>query len=201
MVTFTLRLPWWPIVRLFSHNPLVRTVDRVEAVFVLAAVTLSLLGAPVAAAAVGTVVHDARSHLYAQQAQTRHALTATGTDADAARAQPAPTHEVFIVTAQWPISGGAHSGAVKPVLTIHPSDQIGIWVDDTAQQVDEPAALSHAANEAVAAALVVWVIVIAAAAGLLAIARAMANHVRNTGWQHDIDKLLCCGGGQPNTQP
>jgi hypothetical protein len=105
------------------------------------------------------------------------------------------------VPAQWSFSEGPQRGAVKPAPTVHPSDRIGIWVDDNARQVDEPAALSHAANEAVAAALVVWVIVVAAAAGLLAIARAMLNRARNTGWQHDIDKLLCCGGGQPNTQP
>jgi hypothetical protein len=51
------------------------------------------------------------------------------------------------------------------------------------------------------AALAIWVIVIAAAAGLLAIARAMLNRVRNTGWPRDIDNLLCHGGGQPYTQP
>jgi len=41
----------------------------------------------------------------------------------------------------------------------------------------------------------------AAAAGLLAIGRAILNRVRNTGWQHEIDNLLCRGGGQTNTQP
>lgn len=201
METFTLRVPWWPTLRLFSRNPLLRAVDRVEAVFVLAAVVVSLLGALFAAAAVSTAVHDARSHLYAQQAQTRHAVSATGTDADAAAAQPAPPHEVIIVPAQRPISGTAPRGAIKPAPTIHTSNRIGIWVDDDREQVAEPTALSDAANEAVAAALVVWVIVIAAAAGLLAIARALLNHVRNTGWQHDIDKLLCRGDGQTNTQP
>lgn len=119
METFTLRVPWWPTLRLFSRNPLLRAVDRVEAVFVLAAVVVSLLGALFAAAAVSTAVHDARSHLYAQQAQTRHAVSATGTDADAAAAQPAPPHEVIIVPAQRPISGTAPRGAIKPAPTIH----------------------------------------------------------------------------------
>jgi hypothetical protein len=65
MDTFTLRLPRWLILRMFSRNPLLCAVDRVEAVFVLGAVVVSLLAAPFAAAIVGTAVHDARSHLYA----------------------------------------------------------------------------------------------------------------------------------------
>ncbi|MGO9525767.1 MAG: hypothetical protein ACLPQP_27700, partial [Mycobacterium sp.] len=46
-----------------------------------------------------------------------------------------------------------------------------------------------------------WVIVITAAAGLLALTRATLDHVRNIGWQHDINDLLCHGGGYTNTQP
>jgi hypothetical protein len=47
---------------------------------------------------------------------------------------------------------------------------------------------------------VTWSIVIAATASLLALTRAMLDHVRNTGWQHDIDTLFC-HGSQTNTQP
>ena len=50
-------------------------------------------------------------------------------------------------------------------------------------------------------ALVIWLSVIAAGAALATLARAILNRVRITGWQHDIDTLLCSGGGQTNTQP
>lgn len=123
------------------------------------------------------------------------------TDAGAAGAEPAPPHEVITLPARWVIRATAHSGVVKAAPTIYPRDRIGIWVDNSGRRVDEPTALSRAANDAVVAALVMWVIVIAATAGLLAIARAMLNRVRNTGWQRDIDNLLCHGGGQPYTQP
>jgi hypothetical protein len=108
---------------------------------------------------------------------------------------------VITLPARWVISATAHSGVVKAAPTTYPRDRIGIWVDDNGRQVDEPTTLSRAANDAVVAAIVMWVIVIAAAAGLLAIARAKLNRVRNTGWQRDIDNLLCHGGGQMYTQP
>lgn len=201
MDPFTLRLRWGPILRLFSRNPLVRTVDRVEAVFVLGAVVVALLAAPFAAAAVSTAVHVARGHLHAEQAQTRQDVTATVTDVHATGAESAPPYEVITAPARWVISRTAHSGAVDTAPTVQIGDRVGVWVDDDAQQVDEPAALSRAANDAVVAALVIWVIVVAAAAGVLAVGRVMLNHVRNTGWQHDIDNLPCRGGGQTNTQP
>lgn len=200
MEPFTLRLPRGPILRLFSRNPLVRTVDRVEAVLMLGAVVVALLAAPFAAAPVGTAVHDARGHLYAEQAQTRHTVLATVTDVHATGAESAP-HEVITTPARPVFSRTAHGGAVDTAPTVQIGDRVGIWVDDDAQQVDEPAALSRAANDAVVAALVTWVIVVAAAAGLLAVGRVMLNRVRNTGWQHDIDNLLCGGGGQTNIQP
>lgn len=64
MITFRLRLPCRTILRVFSRNPLVRGTDRLEAVVMLLAVTVSLLTIPFAAAA-GTAVHDSRSHVYA----------------------------------------------------------------------------------------------------------------------------------------
>ncbi|HTX95690.1 MAG TPA: hypothetical protein VME67_13075 [Mycobacterium sp.] len=201
MEPFTLHLPWWPILRLFSRNPLVRKVGRVEAVFMLEAVVVALLAAPFVAAAVGTAVHDARGHLYAEQAETRQAITTTASDVHTTGAEPAPPQGVIIAPARPVISRTAHSGAVDTAPTVQIGDRVGIWVDGDAQRGDESAALSRAANDAVVAALVTWVIVVAAAAGLLTVGRVMLNRIRNTGWQHDIDNLLCRGGGQTNTHP
>lgn len=86
MITFRLRLPCRTILRVFSRNSLVRGTDRLEAVVMLLAVTVSLLTIPFAAAA-GTAVHDSRSHVYAHQAQTRHPATATVIDHEGDRQQ------------------------------------------------------------------------------------------------------------------
>jgi len=79
MDTFTVRLPRWPILlRLLGRDPLVRTTDRIEALVLVLAVVVSLLAAPITAA-VGTAVYDSSRHIYAEQAHTRHTVTATVT--------------------------------------------------------------------------------------------------------------------------
>jgi hypothetical protein len=78
MYTSTLGLPRWPIVQVFGRNPLVRTSDRVEALVLVLAVVESLLAVPIGAP-IGTAVHDSIRHLYAEQAQSRHPVTATVT--------------------------------------------------------------------------------------------------------------------------
>jgi hypothetical protein len=200
MEMFMLRLPWWPI-RLFSRNRLVRKVDRIEAAVVLLAVVTSLLGAPIVAVAVGTAVHDARSDMYTEQAPTRHPVTAAMTDVHAIGAGLALPDRVINMPARRLLSGTEHRGALNAAPTIQLGQRVSIWVENDGQQVDEPTALPRGANDAVLAALVIWVIVITAAGGLLALTRAMTDHVRNTGWEHDINNLLCRGGGHTNSQP
>ena len=83
MDTFTVRLPRWPVLlRLLGRDPLVRTIDRIEALVLVLAVVVSLLAAPISAA-VGTAVYDSRRQLYAEQAETRHTVVATVTDVPA----------------------------------------------------------------------------------------------------------------------
>ena len=76
MQTFTLLPQRWWVVRAFGRNPVVRLSDRVGVLLVLLACAVSIIAAPVAGA-VGTAVYDAHSLRYAEQAQTRHPVTAT----------------------------------------------------------------------------------------------------------------------------
>ena len=72
-------VPRWRVLRACGRNPLVRGIDRLE----LLIVALGILVAPVSVAcagALGTAIHDARSRVYIEQAQTRHTLTATATE-------------------------------------------------------------------------------------------------------------------------
>lgn len=58
--TFTLRVPRWPaLMRLRGRDPLVRSVDRIEAVIITLAVALSLFAVPIAGA-VGTALFDSK---------------------------------------------------------------------------------------------------------------------------------------------
>ncbi|MET0993627.1 MAG: hypothetical protein ABWY20_05890, partial [Mycobacterium sp.] len=68
MDTFTVRLPRWPVLlRLAGRGPLVRTIDRIEALVLVLAVVVSLIAAPIAAA-VGTAVYDSSRQAYAEHA-------------------------------------------------------------------------------------------------------------------------------------
>ncbi len=197
--TFTVRLPRWPILlRLSGHDPLVRTTDRIEALMLVLAVVVSLLCAPIAAA-VATEVHDSNRQLYAEQARSRHFVTAT------ISGDPAVQQDLRIITmtapARWSVAGAEQTGTVTVPSTAKPGDPIEIWVDDNGAQVPAPSPTSRAAVEAVAAAIAIWVTVIAAAATLVAVTRAVCDRIRFAGWQHDLDGLVGHGGGHATNQP
>ncbi|MBX9918566.1 MAG: hypothetical protein K2Y33_01855 [Mycolicibacterium frederiksbergense] len=67
------RLRWY--LRALGFHPLVRTVDRLEALTVLGVLVAGLFAIPVAVSA-GTVVHDASLRTAEQQAQSRHSVQA-----------------------------------------------------------------------------------------------------------------------------
>ncbi|MGE2721753.1 hypothetical protein [Mycolicibacterium celeriflavum] len=58
--TFTLRLPRLPVlVRLKGHDPLVRSVDRIEALVMVLAIAVTVIAVPIAGA-IGTALFDAK---------------------------------------------------------------------------------------------------------------------------------------------
>jgi hypothetical protein len=195
--TFTVRLPRWPIFELLRRNPLVRTSDRIQALVSALAVVVVLLSVPVAAA-VGTAVYDSRRDVYAEQAHSRHLITATITDDTGApkisRANTA------MMKARWSAAGAEHTGAVEAPSATESGDTVAIWVDNNGELADEPTPTNRAAVDAVTAALFILAGVTAAAAILLAATRAVCDRIRAIRWQHDLDTLVG-GGGHSTSQP
>lgn len=174
MDTFSVRLPRWPVIWMSGRNPLIRVSDRVEALVAVLAVVVSLVAVPIAAA-LGTAVHDSRSRVYAQQAQARHLVTATVTDGKAVRkdlSKPSVN-----VPARWFAGGAEHTGTVSAPLKVKTGDSIDIWVDNDGSLVGPPS--RTAMDEAVAAALVFWVVVALAAGGVCAATRVVLDRIRN----------------------
>jgi hypothetical protein len=193
MDTFTVGLPRWPVLlRLAGRDPLVRTIDRIEALVLVLAVVVALLAAPIAAAA-GTAVYDSNRHIYAEQAHTRHTVAATVTDDDAA--QPVLRTRTSIVPARWTAAGAEHTGTVEAPSTAKTGDRVAIWVDNNGEQVSEPTPTSRAAAEAAMGALVIWICAAAMAATLFTVTRAVCDRIRFTRWQHDLDLLVGNGDG------
>lgn len=173
MDTFSIRLPRWPVLRMFGRNPLIRVSDRVEVLVMVLAIVVSLVAVPIAAA-LGTAVYDSRSRVYAQQAQDRHLVTATVADGKAVRkdlSKPSVN-----VPARWFAGGAEHTGTVSAPLKVKPGDSIDIWVDGDGSFVGPPS--ETAKDEAVAAALAFWVVVALAAAGVFAATRVVLGRIR-----------------------
>ena len=195
MDTFTLRLPRWPLlVRLGGRDPLVRTIDRIEALVFVIAVVVSVLAIPIAAA-VGTAVYDSRGQIYAEQAHTRHRVAATVTDVPASQISRTGT---TTVPARWTAGGAEHTSAVKVQSTPKPGDTIEVWVNSNGTQVPSPTPTNRAAAEAAVGALVMWICVAAIAATLFTGTRAVCDRIRFTRWQHAIDDLVGRDGRKPS---
>lgn len=183
---FAVRLPRWRVVRLLGSNPLVRGSDRIEALVVVLAVAVCVLAIPVAAA-VGTVVHDVRRQVYAEQAQDRHLVTGVVTDTSIATKPPRKPGKTIAVNARWFADGAEHTGLVPAERAVKPGDAVDIWV----HRDGSPAGLQNrtAEDEAVAAALATWLTVAVAAAAFFAGTRTVLDRVRDAQWQRDFDKL------------
>jgi hypothetical protein len=108
MQTFTLAPQRWWLMRVFGRNPLVRLSDRVGVLLVLLASVASMIAAPVAGA-VGTAVYDAHSLRYAEQAQTRHPVTATVLK-DSSVILDTVT---YTVSARWRADATEHTGSLS----------------------------------------------------------------------------------------
>lgn len=79
MESFVIRPMTWPVLRLFSRSPLMRTSDRVEAAVATLAVFLVVIAAG-CAGVLGTMIHDTETQNYLEQARTRHVLVARAVD-------------------------------------------------------------------------------------------------------------------------
>ena len=197
METFTVRLPRWPVLlRLTGRNPLVRTVDRIEALVLVLAVVVALLAVPIAAAA-GTAIYDSGRHIYAKQANTRHTVAATVVDGDAV--QPLSRTSTTAVPARWIAANTEHTGMIEAPSTIRTGETVTIWVDTTGEQVNEPTPASRAAVEAAMSAMVIWIFVAAMAAALFAVTRSACDRLRFTRWKHDLELLV--GNGDDYQHP
>jgi hypothetical protein len=192
MDTFTLRLPRWPILlRLRGRDPLVRTIDRIEAQVLVLCAVIAVLAVPIAAA-LGTAVYESRQHIYAEQANTRQVVSARVTE-DAAAQHISPTSGP--VPARWTVAGADHKGEIEVASTVKAGDQVPIWVNSKGEQVSEPTSTRQAAVEAVAGSLALWISVAATAATIFTITRAVCDRVCSARWQHDLDNLVANGDG------
>lgn len=183
MESFTVPLPRGLSSRLFGHNPLIRASDRVEALVLVLAVAISLLGVPIGAA-VGTAVHESSSRVHAEQARRQVTATSIG-DSHSRRDLESPT---VTVPARWSVDGIEHTGDVSAPLNVKSGDAFEIWVDGKGAPVRP--AVRTAVDAGVAFAVATWSTVSLLAAGLFGVVRVALDRSRYARWQRDFDSLV-----------
>ena len=184
METFTFGLGnrWWVLA--LGRNPLVRRSDRFEALVLCLAVVLTVVSIPIAGA-IGTFVHEDRTRLYAEEAQSRHQVTATAIEDGTVVTQQ---HSVsFTAPAAWTAAGRDHSEIVTWSGPVKAGDQQSIWVNTDGAKVEPPSPSSRAAADAVAIAISVWLGVAAALAGLVYVVRRGLDHRRHAQWDCELN--------------
>ena len=187
MQSFVIRPMTWPVLRLFSRNPLIRASDRIEAVVGTLAVVLVVV-ATACAGVLGTMIHDNRAQKYLQQAQTRHAVVAMAvTDGEPA---VSPETTAFTVHAQWRFNSIDHTDLLGWPNAVKTGERLHIWVDDLGNRVQKPSPAERAAVDALSAAVVGWLIVIAATAQVVVVVRTHASRMRDAQWERDIRSLV-----------
>ena len=195
MESFLIRPMTWPVLQLFSRNPLIRTSDRIETAVVTLAGLLVVIAAA-CAGVLGTLIHDAETQNYRLQAQTRHAVVATAVD----DSKPAVSSETTASTvyARWQVNGIYHADALGWDYAVKAGDPLEIWVDADGNRVDRPTPVERAAADALTAAIVGWFIVVLAAAQVVCAVRAYANRMRDAQWEREIRCLVDDDGGRAN---
>ncbi|WP_349536385.1 Rv1733c family protein [Rhodococcus rhodochrous] len=152
---------WWRL-RPWSANPLMRGIDRVEAVAFMLLVGLILLVVPVAGV-VGTVSYAQFSEQSRQQLTDGRQVQAVVLDDDPDDASvPNPLAESASspgpALARWEVDGVEHIGRVGPEARGHTGETVRIWVDATGDYMPVPRSGTENALAALGAALAIVVL-------------------------------------------
>lgn len=195
MQTFTIGLghSWWR--RIWGGHPLVRRSDRIEAFAVILAVLTVIVATPIAGA-IGTAVHDTRTRLYAQEAQSKHQATVTAIENSAIVAHPSSVS--FTARAKWRAAGRDHVETIEWPDRAKAGEQQDIWVDNQGNQTAPPSPPSRADADGVGSGLAVWLAVAVAAAGFVVCVRCAVDRWRYAEWDREISAAADDDGGRTN---
>jgi hypothetical protein len=180
------RRKWISVV--MGRNPLVRVSDRLQAL-VLALVFAAAVAVVPLAISAGTAVNGAVIQLQAEEAQTRHAVTATVIDHSIATVDRLSLIETAL--ARWRVGGVEHVGTIKVDQATSAGQNMSIWVDGLGGQVAPPTPASLAGVAAVVASAAIWIVVMAVVVGLAALACLGLNRRRSAGWDREWRSLVC----------
>jgi hypothetical protein len=186
----------WPVLRLFSRNPLIRTSDRIDAAVATLAVVVVVIAAA-CAGALGTMVYDVRAHTYLEQAHTRHPVAAIAVEDSKTTVTPETTTST--VHARWQVNGTERAEVLGCDEDVKAGDPLQVWIDDHGNRVDPPTSIACAGIDAIAVAIAAWLSVVLAVTLVVAAARIHTNRTRDAQWEREIRCLVDDDGGRTNS--
>lgn len=189
---FAGRIGWY--LRALGVNPLVRAVDRLEALAVLGVVATALFAIPAAVSA-GTLVHDSGMRTAAEQSQSRHSVQATVVEGIGL---PTDLDTPAYVQAQWREGQLTRTESVVGPATIKAGDQMTIWLDRSGKVVAAPLTTSDAELNSIAAAVTLWVSIVMCSAVVAFLVRRVLDRSRDRLWEREIHLLAHNDDGWAN---
>lgn len=188
------RIRWY--LRALGFHPLVRTLDRLEALAVLAVLGVALIAVPVAMSA-GSLVHDAGLRKAEEQNRTRHSVQAVVV---AGVGLPTDLNTPAYVRAQWREGSRERTESVVSHATVKPGDQVTVWLDDTNRVVSAPLRADDAGLQAAVAAVTVWTCLVLCGALVAMLVRRAVDRARDRAWDRELRLLLSNDDGRANRQ-
>ena len=197
MYTFTLGVRRGWLTRSFGRSPLVRTTDRVEALTLLLVTALVVVTAPIAGA-VGTGVYSSHSAAYAEQANGRHAVTATVVQDSPLSVRPYSV--TAAVHARWQDLGRNHEATFAWDRPAEAGAHLRIWVDGAGDYAGPPAPAGRAASDAICAGVVMWLAAVTIGAMAVGLVRFRLTRLRHAAWDRALRDLVGDDGGRTSSE-
>ena len=169
-----------------GRNPLARAGDRVEALLLMLVVAGALLAVPFAAA-FGSDTYAAQTTRAEQERTTRHPATAVSLTAAAGQSYStdgagAPADQTTVQAAWFDARGARHTGEVLADAGSPAGTRVTVWLDQHGELTSEPLSPSASAADGVFAAVLLWVAVTGALAGLYGAGRFVLGRLHAAAW-------------------
>lgn len=158
------------------------------------AIVLVILATPFVAAT-GTAFHDVRAGVYTDQALHRHSVVVMAVEESTTIARP--NWVEFDVMARWYAGGAYHVESVESPGYVRVGERFPIWVDEAGEPAGPPQPIGRAGADAVGVAVLLWLGVVAVAAGGYGVVRHRLNRARHAAWDREF-VALTDGGGRRN---
>lgn len=185
-------LPLWSALHP-GGNPLIRPSDRRQARFAAALIALALLAGPLLAA-YGVSYHSTLADRAESQQDDRYRVNAVLTeDAPAAEAGGAAALQVprqSMALAEWSTRDrGRHEGVIPVAGGTSAGQAVTIWVDRDGNRTTAPLSAGQTAAASVLVTLGIWLLFVAALAGIYALMRVRLDRDRYAAWERAWRKL------------